>query len=220
MLSWFRTHLTYANVGVTVALMLAASGFAVAAIPGPNGNIRGCFKKKGGKLRVVGHNKKCRGGERRLVWSKRGPAGVAGQPGARGETGPTGPQGSPAASAFLGHTMAMIDNATGNLTFNPSGPNPGTSVESTVSPNATIAARDLVVKLSDPPGAMGTRTFTLRVDGQKTDVGCAISGTEMTCDSGSATATIPPASEVDLFEEHSSVTNMAFVEWAWRATTP
>jgi hypothetical protein len=205
---------------MTIALVLAASGFAVAAIPGPNGNIRGCFKKKGGKLRVIQHNKKCRQGERRLVWSKRGPAGAPGQPGARGETGGTGPAGSPAASAFLGHTTDPLDDATGNRVLHPSGPSPAAGGTAKVSPNAAIVARDLVVKLSDGPGAMGTRTFTLRVDGQKTDVGCAIAGFETTCNSGSATATIPPTSEVDLFQEHNSVTNTALAEWAWRATTP
>lgn len=220
MLSWLRTHLTYANVGVTIALVLAASGFAVAAIPGPNGNIRGCFEKKGGELRVVGHKRKCRRGERRLVWSKRGPAGPAGEQGARGETGPTGAQGSPAASAFLGHTTDPLDNATGNRVLYPSGPSPAAGGTAKVSPNAAIVARDLVVKLSEVPGGMGSRTFTLRVDGQKTDVGCTMTGTEMTCNSGSATATIPPASEVDLWQEHNSVPNAAFAEWAWRATTP
>jgi hypothetical protein len=226
MLGWLRTHLTYANVGVTIALLLAASGFAVAAIPGPNGNIRGCFKKKGGKLRVVGHKKKCRRGERRLVWSQRGPVGPAGQTGATGATGETGatgatgPAGSPAASAFLGHTTDPLDDATGTRILFPSGPSPAAGGTAKLSPNATIVARDLAVNLSDTPGPMGTRTFTLRVDGQKTDVGCTMTVNEQTCNSGSATATIPPASEVDLFQEHNSVMNTALAEWAWRATTP
>jgi hypothetical protein len=64
-----------------IALVLAAGGFAVAAIPGPDGVIAGCFKKKKGTLRVVDTRKKCRKGERRLTWNQKG------VPGERGPAG-------------------------------------------------------------------------------------------------------------------------------------
>ena len=46
-------RLTYANVGVTVALVLATTGFAVAAIPSAGGVIRACYKQSGGTVRLV-----------------------------------------------------------------------------------------------------------------------------------------------------------------------
>jgi hypothetical protein len=67
-----------------VALVLAAGGFAVAAIPGKDGSITACFSKRSGALRVVAASKPCRPGERRIVWSQEGPRGP------RGVTGPAG----------------------------------------------------------------------------------------------------------------------------------
>jgi hypothetical protein len=77
MLSRLRSHLTYANVGVTVALILGASGFAVAAIPDDKGEIQACYKKSDGKLRVIdpakkGSAGKCKSDEKALNWNQKG----------------------------------------------------------------------------------------------------------------------------------------------------
>jgi hypothetical protein len=53
-----------------VALVLAAGGFAIAAIPSADGTIHGCYKKDGGALRVVNGAGGCRAGERALSWNR------------------------------------------------------------------------------------------------------------------------------------------------------
>jgi hypothetical protein len=67
-----------------LALVLAAGGFAVAAIPGKDGSITACFSKRSGALRVIAASKQCRPGEKRIAWRQQGP------PGPRGATGPAG----------------------------------------------------------------------------------------------------------------------------------
>jgi hypothetical protein len=102
-----RPHLSYANVGVTVALVLATSGFAVAAIPGAGGAITGCYKKQTGTvqkgtLRVIDASKKCRKGEKRIAWSQTGPPGNAGPKGNTGPQGSQGPATGPASGDLTG----------------------------------------------------------------------------------------------------------------------
>jgi hypothetical protein len=85
-----RSHLGYANVAATMALVLATTGFAVAAIPGSGGTITGCYHKKKGNLRVLDAGRKCLKGERKLAWSQTGPPGAVG---AKGDTGAKGDPG-------------------------------------------------------------------------------------------------------------------------------
>ena len=77
----------------SAALVLAAGGFAVAAIPGPDGVITGCFKKTTGALRVIDRNKACGKGEQSIAWNERGRRGSAGERGPKGERGPGGRRG-------------------------------------------------------------------------------------------------------------------------------
>jgi hypothetical protein len=100
----FRSHLTYANVMATIAAFLAIGGGAYAVVGSPlaaDGTIEGCYRKKGGALRLVKQGQRCRRGERRIAWNRQGPSGARGEAGARGETGarglagPTGPPGAP-----------------------------------------------------------------------------------------------------------------------------
>jgi hypothetical protein len=98
MVDWLRTHLTFANVGVVVAIVLAASGFAVAAIPS-GGVIHGCFAKRTGALRVIGSRKHCARGEQALSWNQQGKPGLPGQQGKPGLPGQQGPQGAPGSDA-------------------------------------------------------------------------------------------------------------------------
>lgn len=71
------------------ALFVAASGFAVAKIPGKNGVIHACYKKKGGALRVV-KGTKCPRGTKALSWNQSGRRGSKGAAGAAGKTGDAG----------------------------------------------------------------------------------------------------------------------------------
>jgi hypothetical protein len=67
-----------ALVVAVIALVVAASGVAVAAIPGPGGNIHACYSQRDGTLRVVDHDVFCRAGTKRLVWNQKGPPGSPG----------------------------------------------------------------------------------------------------------------------------------------------
>jgi hypothetical protein len=74
-----RQHLTYANVGTTIALVLGASGFAVAAAPNPTTKVvRACVAKRTGVVRVRAAGARCRRTERPLSWNRVGPRGVSG----------------------------------------------------------------------------------------------------------------------------------------------
>jgi type VI secretion system secreted protein Hcp len=100
-----------AKVGIpTVAALGAGSAIAVAAIPGDDGSINGCYSKGNGDLRVVENGADCRKHETPIKWSQRGPAGpqgipgVQGEPGAKGDkgdAGPAGPAGAPGNAAIL-----------------------------------------------------------------------------------------------------------------------
>lgn len=118
----FRPRLTYANGMSTVAVFSALGGGAYAAvsgIPGPGGVIHGCYKARGGNLRLVAAGRRCGHGEVAIAFNQTGPQGASGPrgaPGLRGRavkgatgasgpaglTGPQGPQGpqGPGAMSF------------------------------------------------------------------------------------------------------------------------
>jgi hypothetical protein len=75
------------------ALFIAVGGFAFAAIPGPDGVIHACYKKRGGGLSVVAGGKKCPRGTRALSWNQLGPTGPKGPKGANGTKGANGQAG-------------------------------------------------------------------------------------------------------------------------------
>lgn len=106
----FRKPLT---VGHALILLFAIGvltlvGTSIAAIPGPDGTIKACVKKRApnkGAVRVIDHNKRCLSSEKTLSWNQKGgsgPAGVQGQPGAQGERGPQGEQGVQGAGSAPG----------------------------------------------------------------------------------------------------------------------
>jgi hypothetical protein len=78
-----RSKLTLVLGLATAALALGS--FAVAAIPGGNGVINGCYDKGSGQLRVTdtatGQPKGCSTKEAPLVWNQQGPKGDKGDPG-------------------------------------------------------------------------------------------------------------------------------------------
>jgi hypothetical protein len=65
-------------------------------------------------------------------------------------------------------------------------------------------------------------TFAIRVNGTDTAVQCTIPAGQNTCDSGTATAQIPPASEIVLsMTGHGSVDGFErLFQFGWHATTP
>ncbi len=90
-----RSRLSYTTIGVTLALVLGATGFAMAAIPGHDGIIHACYQKQGGGLRVIDLSKpgfagKCRKSEKSLSWNQKGSPGIPGPPGMSGPQGPAG----------------------------------------------------------------------------------------------------------------------------------
>jgi hypothetical protein len=103
-------HLSYANVAATLALVLAASGGAMAATAGNSGSgkLRACVSG-GGALKLLTGGKKCQKGQKLVSWSQVGPQGPGGTPGAPGGAGPAG---SPGASAV---TLWAEVNASGHL---------------------------------------------------------------------------------------------------------
>src|SRR4051794_18393568 len=105
-----RSHLTYANVMVTLLAIAVVGGGAVAigAIPS-SGTITGCMNKKGGALRVIDQKRTCKRGERKLTWNQEGRPGAAGQDGAPGQAGHDGQDGQPGAPAF--NLFAYVSSA-------------------------------------------------------------------------------------------------------------
>jgi hypothetical protein len=59
--------------------------------------IAGCADRGSGKLRVLDADERCRRGERRLTWNRRGRRGPAGAQGTVGTTGAPGVAGAPGA---------------------------------------------------------------------------------------------------------------------------
>jgi hypothetical protein len=90
-----RTHLSYANVAATLALLFAMSGGAIAATGGfsSGGTLRACVNEEGG-LKLLKAGRRCGTGRKSIAWNVTGPAGVKGATGASGATGAAGPQGA------------------------------------------------------------------------------------------------------------------------------
>ncbi|MFL5947257.1 MAG: lamin tail domain-containing protein [Gaiellaceae bacterium] len=91
---------------VALPLVLAA-GAALAAERAPErkatGVINACFKKPGGRVRVVNSPGQCRRGEQAVSWNIQGPEGPRG---ATGPAGPAGPPGAPGSDGARGSTGA------------------------------------------------------------------------------------------------------------------
>lgn len=88
--------------GAILTLVLVTPYVAQAAIPGANGQIKGCYAKSGGTLRVVDELGSCTKNELSLTWNVQGPAGPAGPVGATGSTGPKGEKGDAGAAGSTG----------------------------------------------------------------------------------------------------------------------
>jgi hypothetical protein len=82
---------------------------ADAAGPRAHAVIRGCYKQKSHALRLLAKAKRCKRGERRIAWNRKGPqgqAGSSGTPGAQGSPGAIGPPGPAGPRGVTGSTGA------------------------------------------------------------------------------------------------------------------
>lgn len=114
-----RLGLSFVAVAVGGLLFWGAFliGSASAAPPGKGGQIQACYKVKGkprGSMRVVPTNRKCRRGERKLLWST---AATVGPQGAAGSQGSPGSGGGAGASGDAGASTAALETKIADLTF-------------------------------------------------------------------------------------------------------
>jgi hypothetical protein len=88
----FRRFLQPALIAATA---FVTGGIALAAIPGSNGTITGCYDNRSGILRVIDAEAGavCRTSETLLTWSQTGPQGPQGPTGLAGPPGPPGEDG-------------------------------------------------------------------------------------------------------------------------------
>src|SRR5207253_9910894 len=110
-----RTHLTYANVTATLALVFAMSGGALAAkhylinsTKQISPKVLKALKGKTGKAGATG---------------REGPTGKEGSPGATGKEGPRGPEGAPGSALAYAHVNANGTLDTTNTSSNIEGAN-------------------------------------------------------------------------------------------------
>lgn len=100
---------TTSAVAAATVLVVGLSAWAIAAIPGPDGEIRGCVGP-GGLVRIVDPEstnpalRSCRRDETPVQWSQRGPAGT---PGADGSPGPRGAEGPPGRSVCKAEDLLL-----------------------------------------------------------------------------------------------------------------
>jgi parallel beta helix pectate lyase-like protein/collagen triple helix repeat protein len=92
-------------LGVLIAIAALASlagiGYARSGDAG-SGTINGCVKKRGGWLRIVDANARCRRGERAIAFNEQGPQGPHGARGPKGQRGDRGQTGQPGAAGSPG----------------------------------------------------------------------------------------------------------------------
>ena len=211
MLSKFRPRLTYANVVSSACLFVVLGGGAYAATTLPKNSVG----NKQLKNNAVGAPE-VRNFSLRAKDFKPGQL-PKGEPGSAG---------SDAASAVLGNSTNQLTNAPATNVQNLSASGPSTAAtgvdRSQLSPNATIVAQDLAVRLDVAPGGTASRRFTLAVDGAPTSppLYCDIAGGATTCNSGATAVTIPPARQLSLLVGNVNGPAGSIVRFGWRATTP
>ena len=154
----------------------------------------------------------------------------AGTRGPKGDTGAQGPQGSAAANLVQGSTGEdLVTLQTSEERFPPSGysdaePGVNPGGDWGVTPNTPTVVRDLVGRLESAPGAgTGGRLFQIfNFDANTVVISCLVSGTATTCDSGDASATLPPATRylMRIFNGNPSAGPSNGAAWSFRLVTP
>jgi hypothetical protein len=88
----------------------------------------------------------------------------------------------------------------------------------TLSPNASLTAKDLSVVATLAPGALASITVTLRDDAADTTVACTITGLGVTtCNSASASAVIAAGSKLTLKVTSTGVLLSTSILVGWQA---
>jgi len=93
-----------AVAAVILAILIAATTAALAAIPDSSGTITACYSRQAhplplgerkGAVRLIdpSRGEHCQSDENSVTWNQRGPQGERGPTGAQGAAGPTGPRG-------------------------------------------------------------------------------------------------------------------------------
>ena len=102
----FRRGRWFALGAVVGAVLAGGAAATIAAIPGADGVINGCYQKNVGNLRVIDPSggDSCRPPEIAIKWSQTGPQGPKGDTGATGPQGPVGPQGPKGDTGATGAT--------------------------------------------------------------------------------------------------------------------
>lgn len=222
MLARAQSHLTYANVMATVAVFVALGGASYAAIKLPSNSVGPKQIKKRAVTPAKVHP--------RTVRLFKGQKGEKGDPGATGAAGLPGEAGKPGSNAgsVIFSRLNSLDNGSGATYYCPasgsngSGNCPSSAASVVVStPNAVIVGRDLFIRLTAAPGVGAARAFTLMDDGSPTAVTCTVAHPQTSCDSGTATHTFSPGSDVSLRLENSMIAPApANATVGWRTTTP
>lgn len=148
-----------AAVGVAVVVALATTGLALGAKGRNDGRIVACYEKKGGELRVVKRRRKCRPGERRVAWRKRGPQGERGAPGAPGEPGQRGRRGRRGEPGLPGTKGETGDQGARGLT-GLQGVQGDAGPQGTAGPEGPSGVADAFVAAGDAPSTAPDKEWT------------------------------------------------------------
>jgi hypothetical protein len=231
-----RERLTFSNVVAMLALFVALGGTSVAAISLARNSVKARHIAPNAVDSAKVKNASLRAGDFRpgeLPKGEKGDTGAAGAPGAPGTAGTPGTPGAPGpagAGWAAGNTSSLI----------PSTPGPGASVtalsplgssapagnfdsRTLLSPNETIAIRDLVVRQTNETGADGEIRYELaNVEGSPVVLlECSIAGaSDLSCDSDAQTATVPPATKLSMRVVLDGPTQSTLASWSFDVTAP
>jgi hypothetical protein len=230
-LNRFGPHPGHATVVAYLALFVALGGSSYAALSINGRNIENAsIAGKKLKNRTIDRGKVRRNAltgaeirDRSLLTKDFRPGELpAGPQGAQGPPGAPGATGSPAASMLTGNAEANL--AVGISDFlapsGPSVPSGNPALRAQLSPNATVVMRDLAVKVDMAPSVGHARTFTLYDNGSPTPLACTVTGTQTTCNSGDATATVGPGHELVMRSDVTGSPSGTTARWAFRAVLP
>jgi hypothetical protein len=213
-----QSRLTYANVIATLALFIALGGTGYAALTLPPGSVHGRQIARDAVSSPKVKNRSLHAAD-----FARGqlPKGDKGDPGTPGQPGGTG---SPGASVIGGVVSSGYSDAGSGVSyFEPFENHVAAAPDALayVAPQ-TFVARDLYVRIDDPPGAGASRTFRLVLDNNPTTLGCTLGAGDTHCEDGSTQVAVQKGSIYILRMDNSATPPNTgnSVHWAFRATMP
>jgi len=231
----------YADIAATVAILLALTGVGYAAVKLAPKSV-GTKQLKNGAVTLKELNSKALAALQGAT-GPRGATGVQGQVGAVGQDGPRGATGAKGATGIKGATgvkgptgatgppavpaaqTVFVGNSGGNLAANNYvlvGGAGQTAIESQASYIAPVdmVFKQLVFRVSAPPGAAATRTLTLRINNVPTVLFCTLGAGSQTCNNAVDNVAI---SAFDSFSVQNTTTGAptnAVGQFALRADVP